>query len=147
MYFSKAARPASHLFTGYRVGSFRGSKATEVKRLTDHSSPSGTKVKIEWSYPSTLTSWRGEGQFHLYQSVSNTITSLKIRRFEHFDPWRRLRGFETSGSDYPLKQRHVPEERNSRLHRCENRKIRIDQGCTNPGHRVALATKFVCGKA
>jgi len=32
---------------------------------------------------------------------------------------RTLRCLETSGSDYPLPQRRIPEESNSQVHRCE----------------------------
>jgi len=32
--------------------------------------------------------------------------------------YRRIE--ETSASDYPVWQRHIPDERNLQLHRCEN---------------------------
>jgi len=32
--------------------------------------------------------------------------------------------FEISGTDEPLTRRHIPDERNGQLHRCENLKTR-----------------------
>ena len=45
---------------------------------------------------------------------------------EYCDPWRsgRYVSLETSESDDALTQRHVPEERNLRSHRCENLRTR-----------------------
>jgi len=32
--------------------------------------------------------------------------------------------FDMSGTDYPVTRRHIPDERNRQLHRCENLKTR-----------------------
>jgi len=68
------------------------------------------------------------------------------RRFGHFGISKLVRCFETSGSDYRPKQRHLPEEGNH-LHRCVKLQIRIVQVCTNRRHHVELETGYLCGDA
>ena len=66
--------------------------------------------------------------FFWYMTLRQWVTGS--RRFEKrvlifiFLPFkiRTLRYLEMSGSDYPLAQLYIPEERNSHVHSCENLK-------------------------